>query len=375
MEELQISLTPARVEQRNFGLWLRTPQVGQVLNAVVADKLPSGEMVLKVGAERVTASTDIPLQPGARLLLEVKQVQPQITFRVLGAGSMPNVAAPEAMSEAFKLQRQASALQATKDGLAPLFSLMRALGSGSLQALGLDRAIVRQLQGAVKSSDELTQADALIRAIQGNGTFHESLLAHGTNTTAGLAADDLKGQLMRAVFKVRANLEDSDKLGLEAEHVGLLETLRSALEGGLKLITHNQLGSVPAEQTQLPQQWLFDIPFRYGEDVHNIGIQIFEDGTDDSAGEGAVLKTWAAHLSLNMPGLGAAEIVVRLVGDKISVDLTGSEQGTLALFLRSQQSLTAGLESRGLKLDRLNVVNDPALSRPYSDAPTLDVRA
>ena len=33
MEELQISLTPARVEQKNFGLWLRTPQVGQVLNA------------------------------------------------------------------------------------------------------------------------------------------------------------------------------------------------------------------------------------------------------------------------------------------------------------------------------------------------------
>ena len=375
MEELQISLTPARVEQRNFGLWLRTPQVGQVLNAVVADKLPSGEMVLRVGAERVTASSDIPLQPGARLLLEVKQVQPQITFRVLGAGSMPNVAAPEAMSEAFKLQRQATALQAPKDGLAPLFSLMRALGSGSLQALGLDRAIVRQLQGALKSSDELTQADALIRAIQGNGTFHESLLAHGTNTTAGLAADDLKGQLMRAVFKVRANLEDSDKLGLEAEHVGLLETLRSALEGGLKLITHNQLGSVPAEQTQLPQQWLFDIPFRYGEDVHNIGIQIFEDGADDRAVEGAVPKTWTAHLSLSMPGLGATEIVVKLVGDKISVDLTGSEQGTLALFLRSQQSLTAGLESRGLKLDRLNVVHDPGLSRPHSDAPTLDVRA
>ena len=82
MEELQISLTPARVEQKNFGLWLRTPQVGQVFNAVVADRLPSGEMVLKVGSERVTASTDIPLQPGARLLLEVKQVQPSITFRL-----------------------------------------------------------------------------------------------------------------------------------------------------------------------------------------------------------------------------------------------------------------------------------------------------
>lgn len=375
MEELQISLTPARVDQRNFGLWLRTPQVGQVLNAVVADKLPSGEMVLKVGAERVTASTDIPLQPGSRLLLEVKQVQPQITFRVLSAGGTPYVAPPEAMADAIKLQRQAGAAQVPKDGLAPLFSLLRALGGGSLQALGLDRGIVKQLQGGVKSSDELTKPDVLIKAIQGNGTFHESLLAHGAGSMARLASDDLKGQLMRAVFKVRANLEDSDKLGLEAEQVGLLDTLRSALESGLKTITDNQLGSVPAEQTQLPQQWCFDIPFRYGEEVYNIGIQIFEDGADSVAGEGAVSKTWVAYISLNMPGLGATEISVKLVGEKISVDLTGSEQDTLALFLRSQQSLTAGLESRGLKLDRLNVVHDQSLARHDSNAPALDVRA
>ena len=375
MEELQISLTPARVDQRNFGLWLRTPQVGQVLNAVVADKLPSGEMVLKVGAERVTASTDIPLQPGARLLLEVKQVQPQITFRVLSAGGAPYVAAPDAMAEAIKLQRQAGTTQVPKDGLAPLFSLLRALGGGSLQALGLDRAIVKQLQGGVKSSDELTKPDALIKAIQGNGTFHESLLAHGAGSMAGLAADDLKGQLMRALFRVRANLEDSDKLELQAEQVGLLETLRSALESGLKIITDNQLGSVPAEQTQLPQQWCFDIPFRFGEEVYNIGIQIFEDGAASAAGEEAVSKTWAAHISLNMPGLGATEITVKLVGERISVDLAGSEQETLALFVRSQQSLTAGLESRGLKLDRLNVVHDQSLSRHGSNAPALDVRA
>ena len=375
MEELQISLTPARIEQRNFGLWLRTPQVGQVLNAVVADKLPSGEMVLRVGAERVTASTDIPLQPGARLLLEVKQVQPQVTFRVLSTAGTPNVAAPEAMQDALRVQRQSGAVQAPKDGLAPLFSLLRTLGSGSLQALGLDRAVLKQLQGGLKSSEELTKPEALIRAIQGSGTFHESLLAHGASPMAGLAADDLKGQLMRAVFRLRANLEDSDKLGLESEQVGLLDTLRSAFESGLRMITNNQLGSVPAEQTQLPQQWLFDLPFRHGGDVHNLSVEIFEQGVHDGADQESDLKAWCAHLSLNMPGLGAAEITVRLVGAKISVDLTASEQTTLGLFLRSQQSLTAGLESRGLKLDRLNVVHDPGLSGHQSAPPSLDVRA
>ena len=109
--------------------------------------------------------------------------------------------------------------------------------------------------------------------------------------------------------------------------------------------------------------------------MYNIGIQIFEDGADSVAGEGAVSKTWVAYISLNMPGLGATEISVKLVGEKVSVDLTGSEQDTLALFLRSQQSLTAGLESRGLKLDRLNVVHDQSLARHDSNAPALDVRA
>mgnify|MGYP007000220143 CR=1 len=89
------------------GLWLRTPQVGQVLNAVVADRLPSGETILRVGAERVKASADIPLQPGARLLLEVKQVQPNITFRLLSNAPPPNIAAAEVM----RLQRQASPAQ------------------------------------------------------------------------------------------------------------------------------------------------------------------------------------------------------------------------------------------------------------------------
>ena len=62
MEELQISLTPAQVEQK-ISVSGFVPQAGQVLNAVVADRLPSGEMVLRVGAERVTASADIPYNP------------------------------------------------------------------------------------------------------------------------------------------------------------------------------------------------------------------------------------------------------------------------------------------------------------------------
>ena len=45
MEELQLTLTPARVDQRNFGLMLSNWRVGQVINALVVDRMPSGGIV------------------------------------------------------------------------------------------------------------------------------------------------------------------------------------------------------------------------------------------------------------------------------------------------------------------------------------------
>ena len=49
MEELQLTLTPARVDQRNFGLMLSNWRVGQVINALVVDRMPSGGMLLSAG--------------------------------------------------------------------------------------------------------------------------------------------------------------------------------------------------------------------------------------------------------------------------------------------------------------------------------------
>ena len=376
MEELQISLTPARVEQKNFGLWLRTPQVGQVLNAVVADRLPSGEMILRVGAERVTASADIPLQPGARLLLEVKQVQPNITFRLLSNAPPPNIAAAEAMPEAMRLQRQASAAQpiAARTGLSALFALLGGLQSGPLQSVGIDRTALRQLQAGLLNAPDLARAETLQRALRSNGTFHEGMLASGNPELMRLAASDMKAQLLRMMAKVQAKLEEARAVSLAPEQVETLEQMKSTIEQGLRAVTQNQMGSMPAEQSQLSQQWLFDVPFRYGDQVYNLGVEISEDSASKSGATDPEDKSWSAKLSLAMPGLGVTELALRLAEAKVTVDVTSSERATLEMFVRSKATLTSGLESRGLSLYRLNVLHDPFLSRPPEQA-SLDIRA
>ena len=375
MEELQISLTPARVEQKNFGLWLRTPQVGQVLNAVVADRLPSGEMILRVGAERVTASADIPLQPGARLLLEVKQVQPNITFRLLSNAPPPNIAAAEVMPEAMRLQRQASAAQPmARTGLSALFALLGGLQSGPLQSVGIDRTALRQLQAGLLNAPDLARAETLQRALRSNGTFHEGMLASGNPELMRLAASDMKAQLLRMMSKVQTKLEEAKAVSLAPEQVETLEQMKSTIEQGLRAVTQNQLGSMPAEQSQLSQQWLFDVPFRYGDEVYNLGVEISEDSASKSGATDREDKAWTAKLNLALPGLGVTELALRLVEARVTVDVTSSERATLEMFVRSKATLTSGLESRGLSLHRLNVLHDPYLSRSPEQA-SLDIRA
>ena len=81
MEELQLTLTPSRVDQRNFGVMLSNWRVGQVLNALVVDRMPSGNVLLNVGGREFVTPLDLPVQAGSRLQLEVQQVQPQVTLR------------------------------------------------------------------------------------------------------------------------------------------------------------------------------------------------------------------------------------------------------------------------------------------------------
>ena len=376
MEELQISLTPARVEQKNFGLWLRTPQVGQVLNAVVADRLPSGEMVLKVGSERVTASTDIPLQPCARLLLEVKQVQPSVTFRLLSHGLPPNVAMAEALSETNRAHRQISATPSGRGGIPQLLALLVGLQSGALSATGIYRTMVRQLQANVLTAPQLTNAEALMRAVLTNGTFHEKLLASGHPELMRIAASDLKGQLLKMMAKVSsAATEEGEQSASEGAEIEALALLRSALDANLQAVSQNQLGSLPAEDTQLSQQWLFDIPFRLGDSLYSLDLELSKDEGNAGPQDETDDTTWRAKLNLDLPGLGATEITLKLLASQLSLHVVSTERSTLEMFLQAKPGLYAGLESRGLELHRLSVMHSPDMAGQSAAPKPLDVRA
>ena len=76
MEELQLTLTPARVDQRNFGLMLSNWRAGTMLTALVVDRMPIA--LLSIGGRQFVATTDIPVQPRIRIQLEVQMLTPNL---------------------------------------------------------------------------------------------------------------------------------------------------------------------------------------------------------------------------------------------------------------------------------------------------------
>ena len=81
MEELQLTLTPARVDQKNFGIQLANWRVGQQLTALVVDTRPNGGLVLSVAGKTFLASSDLPVQPGTRMAMEVKQAGAELVLQ------------------------------------------------------------------------------------------------------------------------------------------------------------------------------------------------------------------------------------------------------------------------------------------------------
>ena len=364
MEELQLALTTARVDQRNFGLWLNAWQVGQTLNALVTAQRPTGELVLRVGGQQITATADIPIQQGTRLLLEVKQLQPVPTLRVLnptagpaatevggtlrlitGAGIGQGVAGPPLASVAQALQSMPAAAAASaaqiSAALLPLNTLLRELGRPA----------------------RLASADGLAASLRQSGLFLAASLGAG-RAARGPAEGvrDLKGLLFRALGAVDGALGRVEALALKGAEVEALLALKGDLEAGLGRIAVQQFNSLPPEGSGA-RQWHFEIPVPLAGEFHTLRLAIEGDGGGaPGAAAAGDEEGWSAKLSLDPPGLGALELRLRLVGEVLELRAAAEFAATRSLIDQGLPLLEAALASRGLELRSTAVAELRAVS-------------
>ena len=349
MEELQLALTAARVEQRNFGLWLKSWQVGQVLQALVTDKFPSGQLVLRVAGQQITATADIPVQKGATLTLEVSRLEPTPTLKIINApiatGGQVNRLSGELQLFLPQLLPQQGRV------LDPFLTLLNPSQSANILALlGLKNVDLQRLLKQVQKAEQLVDPKLLKMAIEKSGLFLESQLQQLVFSGGLLPTRDLKAELLRLLNRVNRRLKEYGRVSSDDAGVLALEELKQQLEGAITKITLHQLAvSNPDGPDQ--QQWCFDIPIRFKDTMTSLSLTICRDS--ESKGRSPDQQDWKATLSATLPKLGLVEAELFLRGQKVSVVIF-SEQTKIANLINDQiDQLRTGLESRGLDVSVL----------------------
>jgi len=349
VEDLQLALTAARVEQKNFGLWLKSWQVGQVLQALVTDKFPSGQLVLRVAGQQITATADIPVQKGAVLTLEVSRLDPTPTLKIINV-PLADGAQPGRLTGELQLLLPQLLPQQGKV-LNPLLTLFATpQGANILALLGLRGTDVERLLRQVHRAEQLIDPKLLKMAVEKSGLFLESQLQQLAFAGGMLPPGDLKAEFLRLLYRVNRKLKEQSRLGMDEAVLSTLEGLQKELEGAIAKITLNQLAvCLPGDSSQ--QVWSFDIPVRFKESVATLSLSIYRDS--QSKNQPPEQQDWKATLSVTAPKLGLVEAELFLRGKKVSIVIFSEQVQTINAINAQMDQLRTGLESRGMDVSVL----------------------
>ena len=317
MEELQLTLTPSRVDQRNFGVMLSNWRVGQVLNALVVDRMPSGNVLLNVGGREFVTPLDLPVQAGSRLQLEVQQVQPQVTLKVLTSA---RDATPSQLTQPTTQASQQSLLSSSTafsvDAKpSPLSSLLVALAIPSaqpaLRALVAQAPALASLISALSSQGLQATAlsgGALAAAIGRSGLFNEANLAMDRGSRASSSSKTQLAQLQKLIGELPTT-------NLNTEARASLSTLSDLTNAALANLTQQQLISIPQDSGL--QRWCFGTPMLYEGSLVDLNMVIERDEKNGEASNNEAI--WRVDLSLSLPEIGPIRVLVTMRGREVSV--------------------------------------------------------
>lgn len=347
MEELQLALTSARVDQRNYGLWINNWQIGQVLNALVTGQLPSGDLVLRVGGQQITATSDIPIQQGAQLRLEVKQLEPGPTLRVLNPMPGPDLA--PGVNATLRL------LPALRGDVAtlPAGAVMQALQSAQA-ALPLPPALAASIDALLRLAsrpERVGSSAGLAQAVEESGVFLERHLAAGGEAPPAAFGRDLKAGLLRVLAHAQAAVEGLESGRLNGGDAQALSELRRELEAGLGRITLNQLATQPGDSPA--RAWQLEIPVFHAAAFHTLTLRIAREGGSgpDGGRHDGDEAPWRVQLELAPPALGEVHLDLRVSDTRLALSLAAERDSTRRLLNGAMGQLDAALAARGIALE------------------------
>ncbi|MDB2511054.1 flagellar hook-length control protein FliK [Luminiphilus sp.] len=348
MEELQLTLTPARVDQRNFGLMLSNWRVGQVINALVVDRMPSGGMLLSAGGREFVTPMDLPVQPGNRLQLEVQKIAPQLVLKAFlpdataGSGKTQSAPSSNPLVSADTRVANTATLLSTIAASPPL----RAFISQSPALTALFASLTGQ---ALPSS--LLSSGTLAQAVAQSGLLTETNLAAGRDARA-------KGSAKTQLTLIQRMLGEMTTAGLQPESRASISSLSDLTNAALANLGQQQLTSIPQDGGS--QRWVFSLPLELSAGFTDLSMTVERDkiGAQGSSDD----EEWRVHLQLELPSAGPIKAVVSMKGSDISIVLQSQAASVREVFEQTFSDLRNRLIISDFRVKRL--VAEPVMASP-----------
>jgi hypothetical protein len=360
LEELQLILTPSRVDQRKHGVMSNNWRVGQTISALVSERMPNGSAILTLGGHKFATSLDLPVQPGSLVRLEVKQVEPRFILKVLDAASsaLPSreVGSPGASSPVFIGDRT------HHHGVSQLYTLLK------------DKSLAKLINGSFERSELLAMLsrNSLTSTTINANTFRLSFLLSGIFTESlwrasrsDLAVRSTKTMLLTLRERLTNMLTSTN---LNSNDVTSLQRFLSGINDALASTTNKQLASIAQDNGQL--KWVTSIPLELGDNVEELDVEVEHQREQVDTN----LSPWQLKFSLTLNALGHVAVSVTSLGGRCSIELSVDPkvEGQVS---EAMPKLKSQLIMSGLQVDALNTKVKEVESTHLNDnmASSLDI--
>jgi hypothetical protein len=154
----------------------------------------------------------------------------------------------------------------------------------------------------------------------------------------------------------------------------LLLLLHQHTLGSLAKIQLQQLHTLnhhqgQADSLQPTQSWLFDIPVRLGQDIHQLEVRIDEEWVADEQNpdqRDKKARQWSVMLSFDLPQHGGFYAQLTLVNDSVSAKLWADQETTLLQAQQKLEALRQQLQSQGIEVKQLQCLKGAPPHRSIS---------
>lgn len=345
---------------------------GTVLEAqVVSTDEGKGTARVHIQGRTLDVRTELPLQPGQRLLLKA-ETQP-------GQWRLHLQSSPEQMM----LDQTLRQVLPRQQPLAPAVqAFVRAATDPQLPPPV--RMLATQLAALVPEPQRLATAEGLQQAIERSGLFLEARLATPASTqppttsqpqsapqssTGTLPAPaeasvalDFKGLLLRLLHLLRgpaSSRADKAEADTDSAVAEALRTLARYAESALARIELRQVRALPESGERTPELVL-ELPFRQGEQLETLTLRIRREQEHNGGSEGQT--PWTVTLELGDGKSGALRAVVTWSNHTVSTRFFAARSELTGRINASLNLLDTRLRAAGLEVGTLEAHTGPASS-------------